>query len=1281
MEKVLDTVVDIHNTGEKGDILIFLATCDETEKACADIKRRFSNSTESITPLSLHDDLQEKDIQNIFSIDSSGRRKIIFTTWCAETSMTIPGIRYIIDTGLIKERIYDEKSNCYSQRVHSICQSSAIQRCGRAEWRAEDTQSGVCYRLYSQQDYDDMSQLSQPEIKRADLSNVFLKMIELGVTNIIKFKFIQSPPLQNITNSLDTLCKLSAITVCTPPLRLTSKGKLYCKLPLEPRLSALIMNANEWDILPEGMVVAAALSMSCNLNCRYGSEEDKSALDVINTEFRYSDGDVISTAEVYVKWRSRYRRKDLRGWCYKNKINWKLMQQLDYKVRQLEQSLLYADIINRRKLKIPSQLKSQSCDKLKQLIFQCYRDQLAVFTGSDNIGYITAYSDNQYLIHKSSTLFSLGVNPKFVVYRDILTTWDNFLINVTPVDEEWLQSTEDYNSYAEITDASSLVITQTIDNIGSVILSEYDAKTIDKIVKSLLHDEKIRCTITKNVKGSNLQMTTIKSKMPRLTDVINESITLKKEKLTKAIKTLCRNDDSTAPRLIIGSGIIVKDILLSDDSVEFKITLRYTGHGSPEDNTVTNAINEVQALIMSCGELAVDIDSASINKSKDCKYIRFDKIVYQEIISQSLLKQIDMQTISGYEINVEKGSLANCNISRGRILVQFRWPRRPRNGTASITCRNNLAAIEVESNFPLTICNQTIYAGIDRYCASKLYLRQIPNFVTAADIRMAIPLADREAMTEIYFHRVAAASINDDISSSELEATLKNVLDKNGYFGKYSKVTIKPLSSVKRNLNIIADVIFCTYNDAISAVRSLNDGVHEELINEPISVRLGHSRIIKCQPEIYACLDREIDRVRESVQNNTGDQEQHVHIKIDPSSKKYPLTSIAIRSWNESSFNQVVRRISNIIEPARVRIDVTEILDYLNSRDGRYLLTSLHRHFTVYAKIDWKSQCIFIYGVKEMKEQALLYCQKEIDMLLSKCNIINLVGNDKPRDFVKVVIKRYGINMNELRQISGAKVVRLNRKNKTLIVIGEEESYANILSAIDSCCNKLDASKMKSNDEISANDCVACFCEVDDDNYRLQYCGHLYCQECIIGQIDSAIKSTSFPLTCASCNEGFVIEDLERLLTKSPQPRLFDVLLTEFIRRNPDVWHYCPTPECESVYKRSQSNEVFTCPECQHKTCRGCDTEGHPGYDCNQIKLIRNDDVSIQTFMEENSERVKKCPGCKAAIEKNAGCNHMECPFCHTHFCWLCLAGYKTSGECYKHLQDRHGGCFDYVDY
>lgn len=127
---------------------------------------------------------------------------------------------------------------------------------------------------------------------------------------------------------------------------------------------------------------------------------------------------------------------------------------------------------------------------------------------------------------------------------------------------------------------------------------------------------------------------------------------------------------------------------------------------------------------------------------------------------------------------------------------------------------------------------------------------------------MAILLANRQVTTGIYFHS-GTKSDENEVSSSDLESALCGML--NGFYGMYSKIAIRPMSSVQKYLNIVADIIFRAYDDAILAVQALNDGVYKEWINEPILVPLGHSRTIRCKRQVYIYVVGEIDRLREGL--------------------------------------------------------------------------------------------------------------------------------------------------------------------------------------------------------------------------------------------------------------------------------------------------------------------------------------------------------------------------------------------------------------------------------
>jgi ATP-dependent RNA helicase HrpA len=243
----------------RGDILMFMPTEQDIRETCDIIKGKNYRSTD-ILPLFAR--LSASEQSRVFS-RGTGRR-IIVATNIAETSITIPGIKYVIDTGLARISHYMPKMRITALPVTGISKSSADQRkgrCGRME-------NGVCIRLFSESDFENRPLFTSPEILRANLAEVILRMISLNLGDVSKFPFIDKPAAKNIQDGFDLLYELGAIVPeshrdrkKTRRFLLTKKGELMAKMPIDPRLSRMLIEARDEGCLEEMMVIAAALSI------------------------------------------------------------------------------------------------------------------------------------------------------------------------------------------------------------------------------------------------------------------------------------------------------------------------------------------------------------------------------------------------------------------------------------------------------------------------------------------------------------------------------------------------------------------------------------------------------------------------------------------------------------------------------------------------------------------------------------------------------------------------------------------------------------------------------------------------------------------------------------------------------------------------------------------------------------------------------------------------------------------------------------------------------------
>jgi ATP-dependent helicase HrpA len=257
---VLDRIIF---KSSSGDVLIFMPTEQDIRETIELISgRKYKN----VTVLPLFARLSAAEQQRVFNRLKG--RKIIVSTNVAETSLTIPGIKYVIDSGLARISQYNPISRTTALPVMPISRSSADQRMGRCGRVA----NGICYRLFSENDYRYRPRFTEPEILRSNLAEVILRMIALNLGNIETFSFIDPPVAKSIADGTRMLQELDAITPAPKNKRgrgrrlkgkfqLTEKGHLMAKLPLDPRLSRMLIEGRKEGCLAEIVVLAAALSI------------------------------------------------------------------------------------------------------------------------------------------------------------------------------------------------------------------------------------------------------------------------------------------------------------------------------------------------------------------------------------------------------------------------------------------------------------------------------------------------------------------------------------------------------------------------------------------------------------------------------------------------------------------------------------------------------------------------------------------------------------------------------------------------------------------------------------------------------------------------------------------------------------------------------------------------------------------------------------------------------------------------------------------------------------
>ncbi|NIE63977.1 ATP-dependent RNA helicase HrpA [Burkholderia sp. Ax-1719] len=248
MDAIVDAVDELCRVGS-GDVLVFLPGEREIRDAAEALRKHHPPHTE-ILPLFARLSAQEQE--RVFK--ASNARRIVLATNVAETSLTVPGIRYVVDTGLARVKRYSYRNKVEQLQIESISQAAANQRAGRCGRVAD----GVCIRLYEESDYIARPRFSDPEILRSSLAAVILRMKSLHLTAIETFPFIEPPPGRAIADGYQLLNELGAVD---DDNALTTLGRELSRLPLDPRVGRMILAARDEQSLREVLVIASALSV------------------------------------------------------------------------------------------------------------------------------------------------------------------------------------------------------------------------------------------------------------------------------------------------------------------------------------------------------------------------------------------------------------------------------------------------------------------------------------------------------------------------------------------------------------------------------------------------------------------------------------------------------------------------------------------------------------------------------------------------------------------------------------------------------------------------------------------------------------------------------------------------------------------------------------------------------------------------------------------------------------------------------------------------------------
>ena len=469
VDAAVKKAIEVHLQYPQGDILVFMTGQEDIEATCLLLNERLKKLGENVPKiviLPIYSQLPSDYQARIFK--KTEHRKCIVATNIAETSLTLDGVKYVIDTGLCKLKVYNPKIGMDALRVTPISQANANQRGGRAG----RTGPGLCFRLYTEHSFNsEMWENNVPEIQRTNLANVVLLLKSLKIDNLLEFDFMDAPPHDTILNSMYQLWQLGALD---DKGDLTELGKIMVEFPLDPALSKILIVSEKYGCSSE---IATIVSM-LNVQSIFVRPKDfEKQADLARERFYIPESDHLTLLNVYEKWKLNGNSME---WANENYLNYKSLKKVDDVRKQIVFIMVNNDI------------KLVSCrnnwDEVRKCIIAGYFLNSAKLKGIGE--YVNLRTGIPCVLHPSSAIYSLGYTPDYCVYHELIMTSKEYMSCVTAIEPSWLvEVVPNFFSFKKI--VSDNPLHQTIDKKDKNIIEEKKEENSDEDEETEKNNENI----------------------------------------------------------------------------------------------------------------------------------------------------------------------------------------------------------------------------------------------------------------------------------------------------------------------------------------------------------------------------------------------------------------------------------------------------------------------------------------------------------------------------------------------------------------------------------------------------------------------------------------------------------------------------------------------------------------------------------------------------------------------------------------------------------------------
>lgn len=610
--------------------------------------------------------------------------------------------------------------------------------------------------------------------------------------------------------------------------------------------------------------------------------------------------------------------------------------------------------------------------------------------------------------------------------------------------------------------------------------------------------------------------------------------------------------------------------------------------------------------------------------------------VFSSVVSQSASHRVDCRSVS-------------CSWHKGTRIAWLTYGDDKIDGDEEAVQRHfirfNSGAWTVCGR-PVTCETPTRTSGKLKQVKWTLFMKDLPSTATKEDIEYAI--------TE-WHNRPRHIRVDSPISTmsnQKASAAVKEMLQRIGPLDSWNMSEDSSAKRVKATGRYVDEVT------AREASRRL-DGTRLPFLKKgTLSVKVITSAKFKITTNLYDVIKPEIDDQR------GGWRAQYVTVKEyrnTDSARKY--TAIKVYGEDAKAVAKAKDSLERILEgEVAMDGDVPIWHESLTTGINWRRLKQLQEDLGVLVVCNSRRSRLQLYGPQELREQAHRALGDCVNKTPSTLHVIEL-------DQAKL---NWALGGGFQRIVSalGKDVASINitSEPKEITIAGSIQNYQTAIEMLRTqMTEELDEKR-------ACSICAVCWTEAE--NPVRTRCSHVYCVECYENQCSSTASGDEECLVkclgnSGTCNFQFPLDELKENLSSTAFEDLLESSFASYVRRRPHIFRYCPTPDCNQLYRTEEASMESTCPKCVVTICKSCHI-AHENMTCAEHKEAI---LGVQAFEKlKISDGYKDCPQCGTTMDKMGGCNHIVCTGCKIHICWVCLESFEISRACYDHMREKHGG-------